>query len=225
MDAVIGLRPDRVACFSYAHLPNRMANQKRVDATGLPEVYTKFGLFQQSVERLTEAGYDWIGLDHFALVDDEMSLAVRERRLHRNFMGYTLRPALHMIAFGVSSIGDLGGFFVQNDAGLGRYQKIIDSGHLPVVRGKRLNADDQNRRAAITHLMCNLELPFAMAKDEAMVEAFGRVAAFAEEGLVNVEAERITVTALGRYFIRNLCMELDAYLPQTAGKPIFSKTV
>ncbi len=225
LDAIIGLRPDRLACFSYAHLPAARTNQKQVDAAGLPTPYAKFGLFQQSVERLTEAGYDWIGLDHFALSTDEMAQAVRERRLHRNFMGYTMRPAPHMVALGVSSIGDLGGCYVQNDAGLGRYQKSLDAGRLPVIRGMRLSADDQMRRVAIMHLMCNLELPLAMVIDEAMAQSYANVAAYAAEGLVEVESDRLVVTDLGRYFIRNLCMELDAHLDQTAGRPIFSKTV
>ncbi|RRR70602.1 MAG: oxygen-independent coproporphyrinogen III oxidase [Candidatus Viridilinea halotolerans] len=225
LDAVINLRPDRVACFSYAHLPNSRANQKRVDTTGMPEPYAKFGLFQQSVESFTDAGYDWIGLDHFALSSDEMSQAVRERRLRRNFMGYTLLPASHMIALGMSSIGDLGGCFIQNDAGLGRYQKSLAAGKLPVVRGMRLTPDDHNRRAAIMHLMCNLELPKSMMKDAGMLDSYERVAAHAVDGLVGVEADRLFVTDLGRYFIRNLCMELDAHLSQTAGRPIFSKTV
>jgi oxygen-independent coproporphyrinogen III oxidase len=225
LDAIIGLRPDRVACFSYAHLPAARANQKLVDATGLPAPFAKFGLFQQSVDQLTGAGYDWIGLDHFALSTDEMSQAVRERRLHRNFMGYTLRPAPHMVALGVSSIGDLGGCYVQNDPGLGRYQKSVDAGKLPIIRGMRLSDDDQRRRAAITHLMCNLELPLTMVTDEGMAQSYARVAGHAAEGLVAVESERLVVTDLGRYFIRNLCMELDAHLEQTAGRPIFSKTV
>lgn len=225
LEAVLNLRPDRIACFSYAHLPNSRSNQKHVDATGLPAPYAKFGLFQQSVETFTEAGYDWIGLDHFALSSDEMSQAVRERRLRRNFMGYTLLPASHMVALGVSSIGDLGGCFIQNDVGLGRYQKSLAAGKLPVVRGMRLTPDDHNRRAAIMHLMCNLELPKRMMKDEGMLDSYERVAAHALDGLVGVEAERLFVTDLGRYFIRNLCMELDAHLSQTAGRPIFSKTV
>ncbi len=225
LEAIIGLRPDRLACFSYAHLPNARANQKQVDARGLPEPYAKFGLFQQAIERLSEAGYDWVGLDHFALAADELAVAARERRLHRNFMGYTTRPAPHMVAFGVSSIGDLGGCYVQNDAGLGRYQKSLDAGRLPVVRGMRLSHDDQQRRAAITHLMCNLELPYTMAADPALIDSFSRVAAYSDEGLVTFDGERILVTELGRYFVRNLCMELDAHLPKTAGRPLFSKTI
>jgi oxygen-independent coproporphyrinogen-3 oxidase len=225
LDAIIGLRPDRLACFSYAHLPRALPNQKRVDAAGLPQPYEKFGLFQQAVERMTDVGYDWIGFDHFALSEDEMAVAARERRLHRNFMGYATKPAPHMVAFGVSSIGDLGGSFTQNDHGLGRYQKSIDAGHLPVIRGMKLTEDDQRRRAALMHLMCNLELPFSMAHDEAMREDFSRVAGYAEEGLVTVESDRVVVTDLGRYFIRVLGMELDAHLSHTAGRPVFSKTV
>ena len=225
LDAISKLRPDRLACFSYAHLPRVLPNQKRVDAAGLPQPYEKFGLFQQAVEQMTDAGYDWIGFDHFALSEDEMAVAARERRLHRNFMGYATKPAPHMVAFGMSSIGDLGGSFTQNDHGLGRYQKSIDAGRLPVVRGMKLTEDDRRRRAAIMHLMCNLELPFSMAYDDAMNEAFARVAAFADEGLVVVERNRIVVTDLGRYFIRVLGMELDAHLAHTAGRPVFSKTV
>ncbi|MFV9504030.1 MAG: oxygen-independent coproporphyrinogen III oxidase [Oscillochloridaceae bacterium umkhey_bin13] len=225
LDAIIDLRPDRIACFSYAHLPARLPNQKRVDAAGLPSPYVKFALFQQAVERLTDAGYTWIGFDHFALDSDEMAVAARERRLHRNFMGYTLRPAPHMVALGVSSISDLGGCYIQNDPGLGRYQKSLDAGKLPIERGMRLTADDQRRRAAISHLMCNLELPLALVVDEGLADSYAAVAAHTVDGLIDVEEDRLVVTDLGRYFIRILCMELDAHLSQTAGKPIFSKTV
>jgi oxygen-independent coproporphyrinogen-3 oxidase len=226
LDAIAGLRPDRVACFSYAHLPNVLKNQKQVDAAGLPTPYAKFALFQQAVERFTAAGYDWIGMDHFALSADELSVAAREKRLHRNFMGYTLRPAPHLIGLGTSAIGDLGGCYVQNDAGLGRYQKAIDAGTLPVVKGHRLSADDRRRRAAINHLMCNLELPLALVEDdEGLVQAVARLAARADEGLVSFDGERVVVTELGRYFVRNLGMELDAYLGRTADRPTFSKTV
>lgn len=226
LEAIIALRPDRLACFSYAHLPHALKNQKRVDAAGLPAPYEKFGLFQLAVERLTAAGYDWIGMDHFALAADELSVAARERRLHRNFMGYTLKPAPHQIGLGSSSIGDLGGCYVQNDAGLGRYQKAIDAGRLPVVRGHRLSDDDRRRRAAISHLMCNLELPLAVGGyDDAMVDSVARLASRADEGLLEVDGERLAVTGLGRYFLRNLCMELDAYLEHAAGRPMFSKTV
>lgn len=228
LDAAIALGPDRLACFSYAHLPHARPNQKLVDAAGLPTPYEKFSLFQQAVQRFTEAGYDWIGMDHFALADDELSVAARKKQLHRNFMGYTTRPAPQLLGLGMSAIGDLGGCFVQTEAHLGRYEKALAEGRLPIVRGHRLTADDRRRRAAITHLMCNLELSLNTAldaDDEPMVEAVARVAGRADEGLVELDGDRIVVTELGRYFLRNLCMELDAYLEHTAGKPLFSKTI
>jgi len=163
LQAMIDLRPDRIACFSYAHLPQARPNQKRVDARQLPTGYEKFQLFRQAIDTLTTVGYEWIGMDHFALASDELAVAARERRLQRNFMGYTVLPAPHQIGFGMSAIGDLAGRYVQNDAGLGRYQRAIDEGQLPIIRGMRLSDDDLMRRQAIMHLMCNLEVPFDLA--------------------------------------------------------------
>jgi oxygen-independent coproporphyrinogen-3 oxidase len=232
LSAILALRPDRVACFSYAHLPQSRPNQKRVDAAGLPTAEVKGGLFQQALAAFVDAGYAWIGMDHFAVADDELTTAMQERRLHRNFMGYSTQPTPHMLALGVSAIGDLGGCYVQNDAGLGRYEKAIDAGRLPVVRGQRLSADDQLRRLAITHLMCNLELPYELGRaafgtpvGAALAESIERIAAFAAEGFVDVLPDRIQVTELGRFFLRNLAMELDAYLPRTSGRPMFSTTI
>lgn len=229
---IIALGPDRLACFSYAHVPWVKPNQKRVDTTGLPGPYEKFDLFQTAIETLTDAGYDWIGMDHFAKHDDELSVAVREKRLHRNFMGYTTQASPHMIAFGMSGIGDLAGHFVQNDAKLGSYQKTLDAGRLPVVRGHHLSQDDMLRRQAITHMMCNLELPFDLALGagspsvkDALGREIERLRSFEEEGFVEFAPDRVRVTTLGRFFIRNLCMELDAYLEQKSDRPLFSKTI
>lgn len=232
LEAILALGPDRVACFSYAHVPWVKPNQKRVDTTLMPDPYTKFQLFQMAIDMFTNAGYEWIGMDHFAKRDDELSVALRERRLHRNFMGYTTRPAPHMLAFGMSSISELAGYYIQNDAKLGDYQKAIDAGDLPVVRGHRMSDDDRMRRAAINHLMCNLELPYDMpARDFGaagaafVVDAAERLRPYAEEGFVAYEADRLVVTDLGRLFIRNLCMELDAYLDKNSDRPLFSKTI
>lgn len=233
IDAIVELRPDRVACFGYAHLPNSRLNQKQVDAGELPDAIDRVRLFQLALSRFCDDGYDWIGLDHFALAEDEMAVALRERRLHRNFMGYTTKPAPHMLAFGMSSIGDLAGRFVQNDMHLGHYQKAIDSGHLPVVKGMHLTRDDEIRRMAITHLMCNLELPydltlnaFGVRLDDYLGEDLDRVAAYADDGFVELLPDRLQVTGLGRYFIRNLAMEIDAHLKRGGGeRPLFSKTL
>ncbi len=229
---IIAMAPDRVACFSYAHLPDARHNQKRVDTTNMPDHYEKFALFQMAVEMFTESGYEWLGMDHFARRDDELAVAARERRLHRNFMGYTTQPASQMLAFGMSGIGDMAGRFVQNDAKLGTYQKSIDAGELPIVRGMQLSHDDQLRRLVITHLMCNLELPYSLTVEpfgvdvrEALGDEIERVLAYEDEGLLVSEPDRLVVTTLGRYFVRILGMELDAYLKQPSDRPMFSKTI
>ncbi len=232
LQAMINLHPDRIACFSYAHLPQVRPNQKRVDARQLPTGYDKFQLFRQAVDTLTAAGYEWIGMDHFALANDELAVAARERRLQRNFMGYTILPAPHQIGFGMSAIGDLAGRYVQNDSGLGRYQRAIDEGHLPITRGMQLSDDDLMRRHAIMHLMCNLEVPFDLPLPpygwrlgDVFTTEIERIAAYADDHLVVVEPNRLRVTDRGRFFVRNLAMELDRYLQQATERPIFSSTV
>ncbi len=232
LQAMIELGPDRIACFSYAHLPQARPNQKHVDARQLPTGYEKFRLFQQALDTLTAAGYEWIGMDHFARADDELAVAARERRLQRNFMGYTVLPAPHQIGFGMSAIGDLAGRYAQNDAHLGHYQRAIDDGRLPITRGMRLSADDIRRRKAIMHLMCNLEVPFDLPlppDGQRLGDLFAaeieRIAAYADDGLVEVEPRRLRVTERGRFFVRNLAMELDNYLQQASERPLFSSTV
>jgi len=232
VDGIIALRPDRVALYSYAHVPWLKTNQRRIDESLLPAPSEKFALFLLALERFTDAGYAWLGMDHFALPTDELAVAASEKRLHRNFMGYTTRTAPHMLAFGNSGIGDLGGRFVQNESKLGRYQRALDADTLPVHRGMKLSADDLLRRRVITHLICNLELPFHLTEkdygapvDALLMLEIDRLRAYEQDGLVVVEPERLIVTDLGRFFIRNLCMELDSYLPQQQDRPMFSRTV
>ncbi len=232
LEEIVRLGPDRIACFSYAHLPASRPNQKLVDVTDMPNHYEKFALFQMAIDMFCESGYDWIGMDHFARSDDELAVAARERRLHRNFMGYTTRPAPHQLAFGMSGISDMAGSFAQNDAKLGRYQKALDNGHLPIVRGMHLSDDDKLRRKVIMHLMCNLELPYDLTVEEfgcTVKDAFSaeleRLAYYEQEGFLVFEPERVLITTLGRYFIRNVSMEFDPYLKQNQEKPLFSRTI
>jgi oxygen-independent coproporphyrinogen III oxidase len=229
---VIEQGPDRVACFNYAHVPWMRPSQRRIDETLLPTSQEKFHLFQMAVELFTAHGYEWIGLDHFAKQNDELSVAMRERRLHRNFMGYALRPGEHLMAFGMSGIGELAGCYVQNDAKLPGYQKSLDAGRLPVTRGHWMTADDRLRRAAITSLMCNLELPFHLRVPAAEIdvrtivdERRERLRPYECDDFIVFEADRLRVTPRGRFFIRNICMELDGYLNETGPKPRFSRTV
>lgn len=211
LQRVIEMAPDRIACFGYAHVPWARPNQRRIRAA-LPDRYARFALFGLAVEALTAAGYRWIGLDHFARPGDELSLALDDGRLRRNFMGYVPDPAPHLLAFGTSGIGEVDGRFVQNDAHLGRYQRAIDAGTLPIVRGHALSRDDRVRRAAIDRLLCTLELPYAclasLGGDE---DPLARFRPFADEGFVRLEPDRLVVTTTGRFFLRNLAMELDAY--------------
>jgi oxygen-independent coproporphyrinogen-3 oxidase len=230
--AISDLRPDRIACFSYAHVPWVKPNQKLIDVSALPDTFTKFSLFRMAIDRLAEVGYDWVGMDHFAQSDDELAVAARERRLHRNFMGYTTRPASTMLAFGMSSIGELAGRFAQNESHLGRYQKMLDAGQLPIVKGYKLNDDDLLRRKVILHLMCNLELPynltnaeFGLDLREALGEDLEHLEAYVEDGFVDLLPDRVQVTPLGRFFVRLLAMELDKHLAKTSQRMTFSKTV
>ncbi|MEI7770954.1 MAG: oxygen-independent coproporphyrinogen III oxidase [Chloroflexales bacterium] len=230
--AISELRPDRIAYFSYAHVPWVKPKQKLIDVSKLPDTFTKFSLFRMAIDQLGGVGYDWVGMDHFALRDDDLAVAARELRLHRNFMGYTTRPALHMVGFGMSSIGDLAGRFVQNEPHLGRYQKMIDAGDLPVVKGYKLSDDDLLRRTVILHLMCNLELPYDLTRAQfgvdlrdALGDDLDHLEAYAEDGFVELLPDRVQVTPLGRFFVRLLAMELDAHLAKTAERTVFSKTV
>jgi oxygen-independent coproporphyrinogen-3 oxidase len=229
---VIEQQPDRVACFSYAHVPWVKPNQKLVDTTQMVTGYEKFDLFQLTIAMFEHAGYDWIGIDHFAKRDDELSVALREKHLHRNFMGYTTKPAPHMLAFGMSGIGDVCDRFVQNVPDLAKWNASIDAGELPVVRGHKLNDDDRMRRLAILNLMCNNELPFDLTTtefgapaNELLADGLAAMKPYEDAGFVTLEADRLLITELGRHFARNVCMELDAYFDPNSSKPLFSRTV
>ncbi len=229
---VIDLAPDRVACFSYAHVPWVRPNQELVDTTIMLKGYEKFALFQLTVDKFREGGYDWIGIDHFAKRDDELSLALKNRALHRNFMGYATKPAPHMLAFGMSGIGDVCDRFVQNDATYDGWSQLVDKGGLPVVKGHKLNDDDKLRRTAILNIMCNLELPWDLTTatwgkraDELFADELEQLPPLIEDGLVTRDDFGLRITEKGRYFVRNVAMTLDAYLGQDNDRPIFSKTV
>jgi len=226
LQAALALRPDRVACYNYAHVPRVRHNQRLIDASALPSREDKFRLFQMAVEVFTGSGYEWIGLDHFAREDDELARAAREGWLGRDFMGYTTRTAPHLLGFGMSAIGDIAGRFIQNVPRTGQYQRDLDRGELPVERGHRLSDDDKARRLAILRLMCNLDLPFRMLPPPADQSA-ARLQPLVVDGLITAATEGYEVTSLGRWFLRNIAMALDAYLPQQAAeaRPVFSRTV
>jgi oxygen-independent coproporphyrinogen-3 oxidase len=232
LEAVQELSPDRIACFSYAHVPWVRPNQSAIDAGLLPSAKDKFSLFLQAVAALTGAGYEWIGIDHFAKAGDDLAEAYRGRVLHRNFMGYTTDEGAAMVGLGMSGISDTLDCFAQNSSDLADYRDALEGGVLPTVRGHALSKEDRLRRAVITHLMCNMELPFDLTEarfgvriDEEFKAEIERMGPFVDDGLVEIEPDRLRITGTGRFFVRNICMEWDSYLGASADRPVFSRTV
>lgn len=226
---VAELAPERIACFGYAHVPWARHNQRRIDERELPGARARFALFDLAVERLVAAGYVWLGMDHFARPHDELALAQRAGRLRRDFMGYTTRPARHLLGLGASAIGEVDDAFVQNAAKLGDWQRAIDAGVLPAVRGHALSRDDRRRRQAIMGLMCDLAVPESLLLlPDGTPDRRAEVALdeLARDGLVTRGDGMLRVTPTGRYFLRNVCMALDATLPGGGEDgPRFSRTV
>jgi oxygen-independent coproporphyrinogen-3 oxidase len=234
LDRLIELQPDRLAVYSFAYVPWIRPNQKRIDATALPARESKLGLYLAALTRLVDAGYQPIGMDHFALPSDELARAAQEGRLDRNFMGYTVKPSSTMIAFGVSGIGEVAGGFFQNQKKLSRYYEAIDAGRTPIERGYRLDDDDRVRQWVIRQLMCNFTLDkrdverrFDVEFDAYFAESLASLDEERAAGFIAESAERLDVTDAGRFFVRNVCMAFDRYLAEKrrGERPVFSRTV
>jgi len=228
LDTVIDARPDRLAVYGYAHLPNLFKAQRQLDATDLPTAELKLQLLSLAIEKLTAAGYVYIGMDHFALPDDELALAQQRGSLHRNFMGYTTHADTDLVGMGVSAISHVGDSFSQNPRDLPSWQAALDEGRLPVFRGMRLSADDVLRADLIQQLMCQGEVPIeALERRHAIdfttyfADALVKLQPLQADGLVRLEPGRIAVTAQGRLLLRNIAMCFDHYLqpPATAADP------
>lgn len=230
---VIELAPDRLAVYSYAHMPWLKVQQRRIPEDTLPSADVKIELIASAIEAFTSAGYLAIGMDHFARPDDELGRALSDGTLWRNFMGYTVRHAPDTVACGMSSIGEVDGAFFQNEKKLIRYQNLVRDGGLAVTRGYVLDADDQLRRYVITALMCAFKLDIAEVEKRFGIDFQTVFAAelealqgFEEDGLVRVADDRIEVVGNGRLLVRNVCMVFDAYLRRGASEqPRFSRTV
>jgi oxygen-independent coproporphyrinogen-3 oxidase len=221
--------------YSYAHVPWLRPHQKAINTADLPDRTTKFELIGSAIDVFGDAGYDAIGMDHFALPDDDLAIAARERRLHRNFMGYTTRRAGDMLGVGVSAIGDLQGAFAQNVKKLSTYYDALDARRFPIERGYALSADDLVRRYVITELMCNFYLDreetsrrFGIAFDTYFDRELSALAAAGgpvDDGFLLMSGDSLEVTGRGRLFVRNICMQFDKYLPAHDGRPVFSRTI
>lgn len=229
---VAELAPDRVAIFSYAHVPWIKPHQRALESMPLPRGFAKFQIFAAAAQVFLEAGYRFIGMDHFAKPEDELARALDGGNLHRNFMGYTVLPATDLIGVGLTAIGDLAGAYVQNEKNLARYQRTVRSGEFPVERGILRSPEDELRGAVIRKLICTFSLPFSWVRERFQVEPtsyfaqeLAELTPFVEDGLVLVNDDGITVLPQGRVFIRNICMPFDTYLRRDTGKPIYSRTV
>jgi oxygen-independent coproporphyrinogen-3 oxidase len=226
------LAPDRVACFSYAHVPWIKPHQKELDEAEMPTGWEKFRLFLAAADEFTSAGYRFVGFDHFARPDDDLARALDEDRVHRNFMGYTVMPASDQVGVGVTSIGDVAGSYVANDKKLKSFERRVGSGRLPVDRGLLRTAEDELRRAVINRIICTLSLEFEWVESafdvdprKHFAEALAELEPMAADGLVDLDAKGLEVTAIGRFFLRNLCMPFDAYLAAPGDGPVYSRTV
>ncbi|NIE67652.1 oxygen-independent coproporphyrinogen III oxidase [Burkholderia sp. Ax-1719] len=231
LDTILLLAPERISVFGYAHMPQLFKMQRQIDAAALPTPATRLALLQRVVEQLTDAGYVYIGMDHFALPTDELARAQRQRTLHRNFQGYSTRADCDLIGFGASSIGKVGDVYAQNAKDLPGYGAAIDAGRLAISRGVRLTADDRLRRDIITELMCNLELRFdefeaayGVRFPAAFAPELERLRAFEADGLIARSSDRLEVLPAGRMFVRNIAMVFDRYLG-TQQAERFSRTI
>ncbi len=233
LERIVGIRPDRMAVFGFAYVPWSKPHQRLLPQEALPKTEQRVELFLAAVEAFTRAGYRLIGLDHFALESDELAHAQDGGYLTRNFQGYTVRPAVDTVAFGISSISDIGGAYAQNVHKLKDWTDRVEAGTLPVERGASVTPDDVMRRFVINRVMCLLRLdlrevaekfgPAARAAVEANVKE--GVKELVDDGLVTLDGEVLRVTPLGQLLVRNVAMLFDAYLKKEGGKKQFSRTV
>ncbi|MEN3111440.1 oxygen-independent coproporphyrinogen III oxidase [Uliginosibacterium paludis] len=232
LNTVLGMRPDRIALYNYAHLPTRFMPQRRINEADLPPPDEKLRILALAIERLDKAGYVYIGMDHFARPDDELAVAQRSGRLQRNFQGYSTHAECDLLAFGVSSIGKAGGAFSQNHRDLEPYYAALDRNELPVLRGWALSEDDNLRNAVIQTLMCDFELTYEIFNRRYGIDFVGRfepelqeLAELAAAGLLDMDKQGIRVTDAGRMLVRIVAMVFDRYLRSDREKRRYSRVI
>jgi oxygen-independent coproporphyrinogen-3 oxidase len=235
VDSVIALGPDRAAVYSFAFVPWVKGSQKKIEEEQLPAADVKVQLFAIARERFLAAGYEPIGMDHFARPDDDLAIARREGKLRRNFQGYAVIPGDDVVGLGVSAIGDVRGSYFQNEKKLSTYEEIISAGRLSVYRGVRRSADDEIRRTVIHELMCNFRVDAGAIERQYGIEFAGYfaddlalLAPHERDGMVHVSARGVEATPVGELFVRNLAMCFDRYQREKHAKdskPVFSRTV
>ncbi|MBO1923827.1 oxygen-independent coproporphyrinogen III oxidase [Thiomicrorhabdus sp. 6S3-12] len=219
LDRVLEAEPDRFSIFNYAHMPSLFPTQKKMDPEAMPSADEKLAILHAASERLLEAGYIYIGMDHFAKPDDELAVAQRDETLYRNFQGYSTHADCDLVGMGATSISLINNTYAQNRKSLQEYYQAIDEGHLAVFRGVQLSEDDELRRDVITRLISHFHLNFAVLNkqwnirfDEYFAKELKNLQPMIEDGLIEMTTDDLYVTTKGRLLIRNICMVFDAYL-------------
>jgi len=232
LEKIIEIDPDRISIFNYAHLPELFKPQRRINDDDMPEPAVKLAILKMSIERLTQAGYVYIGMDHFAKPDDELTIAQKNGKLYRNFQGYATHADCDLVGLGITSIGTVGQSFAQNLKTLDEYAERIEAGKLAIFRGVEIDGDDIIRRNVIMQLICHFDLNIDQFNSKNNIDfneyfssEIKSLQPMHEDGLVQISNNAITVTAKGRLLIRNICMIFDRYATQAIEKQRFSKAI
>lgn len=232
LEQVASLRPDRIALYAYAHLPERFKPQRRIHEADLPAAADKLGMLSNAIASFLSNGYVYVGMDHFALPDDALAIAKRQGRLHRNFQGYSTQPDCDQISLGVSAIGRVGASYSQNAKTLEEYYDFLDHGRLPIVRGLPLTRDDLVRRAVIMALMCqgqvlyeSINLAYLIDFKHYFSDGLVKLEQLKNDGLVEIDDTGIQVTGTGWFFVRAVAMVFDRYLQADRNRTRFSKII
>lgn len=232
LDAIVDLKPDRLSIFNYAHLPHRFKVQRQIKQSDLPSAQTKLNMLRMTIEKLSDAGYIYIGMDHFAQPQDGLAEAQANGSLHRNFQGYSTYGNCDLVGMGMSSIGQVNGNYAQNQRELGSYQAKISNGELPVIRGCELSIDDHMRRTIIGELMCHFCLDtraigqrFQVDFEDYFERELNALAPMTDDGLVQMENGKIWVRTPGRLLVRNICAVFDRYLNEQKVQTAYSNAI
>jgi len=232
LDTIIEFSPDRIALFNYAHLPKMFMPQRRIDESAMPSAQEKLNILEHSINKLIDAGYVFIGMDHFAKPDDELTIAQQEGKLYRNFQGYSTQADCDLIGLGLTSIGYVGGSFFQNHKEMDDYESSIEEKGMAVFRGYTLSEEDHLRRAVIMRLMCDFALDFKMFEREFGIDfhqhfedSLADLQEMQDDGLLTLTDSKLTVLPAGRLMIRNVAMVFDEHLRNKTQQTSFSKTL
>jgi oxygen-independent coproporphyrinogen-3 oxidase len=232
VEKIIDIAPDRIALFNFAYVPWVKKHMAAIRTDDLPAPEEKIGILKMSIEKLMDAGYVFVGMDHFSKPDDELAQALREKRMYRNFQGYSTRPGTDLYAMGMTGISQFGRIYAQNAKDERGYFAALDDGRLPTARGYRLNDDDVLRRHVITRIMCDFELDFASVENAFDIDfkhyfkwGLNHLREMVEDRLVSIDSGRLKVTETGRLYVRNIAMNFDGYIERQEDSARYSRTV